>query len=240
MTSGSNGRGFGWPHRHFRRCDSTNTRARTQAAAGAPHGTVVTAAEQTEGRGRQGRAWTAPPGKALLYSAILRPLGQHPLLPLAAGLAVCDTAEQLAAGVECAVKWPNDVLLDGRKLAGILIEARPRDDWAVIGVGLNLAIESHEFPPELRETAISLCNSVSAEQARDALDWQLDRWTQEGPEQILTAWRRRDALRGREVAWSAGSGIAGGVDDGGGLIVIVPGDSRVVLNASEVHLTAVS
>ncbi len=227
---------FGNPHRHYRSTDSTNTRARELAATGAPHGTVVTAVEQTEGRGRQGRAWTAPPGKALLYSAILRPLGERPLLPLAAGLAVCDAAEQLAAGVECGVKWPNDVQLGGRKLAGILIEARPQDNWAVIGVGLNLAIEPHEFPPELRETATSLGNGVSAEQARDALDEQLDRWTREGPERILVAWRRRDALRGREVAWSGGSGIADGVDDGGGLVVIVPGNSRVVLDTGEIHL----
>ncbi len=77
-------------------CDSTNTRARELAAAGAPHGTVVTADEQTEGRGRQGRSWSAPAGKALLYSAILRPLGERPLLPLAAGLAVCEAAEELA------------------------------------------------------------------------------------------------------------------------------------------------
>ena len=87
---------FGEPHHHFERIDSTNTRARELAAAGAPHGTVVTADEQTAGRGRQGRAWTAPPGKALLYSAIVRPLDErHLLLPLAVPLAVCEAAEEL-------------------------------------------------------------------------------------------------------------------------------------------------
>ena len=76
--------GFGAPHRHFARTDSTNTRARELAAEGAAQGTVVTAGEQTDGRGRQGRTWTAPPGKALLYSAILRPLDErHVMLPLA-------------------------------------------------------------------------------------------------------------------------------------------------------------
>ena len=95
-------------------------------------GTVVTAAEQSAGRGRQGRTWTAPAGKALLCSAIVRPLSsEHGLLPLAVPLAVCEAAEGLGAG-ECLVKWPNDVWLDGRKLAGILIEARP-PDWAVVG-----------------------------------------------------------------------------------------------------------
>ncbi|HEX5929832.1 MAG TPA: biotin--[acetyl-CoA-carboxylase] ligase, partial [Solirubrobacterales bacterium] len=148
---------FGSPHRHYRRTESTNDRARELAAAGAPHGTVVTAAEQTAGRGRQGRTWTAPPGKALLYSALLRPLEErHATLPLAVPLAVCAAAEELQPGIECKVKWPNDVWLEERKLAGVLIEARPQDGWAVIGIGLNLSITQHEFPPELRDTATSL------------------------------------------------------------------------------------
>ena len=148
---------FGHPHRHYRSTDSTNSRARELAAAGAPHGTVVTAAEQTAGRGRQGRSWTAPPGKALLYSAILRPLEErHATLPLAVPLAVCEAAEDLRPDLGCKVKWPNDVFAEDRKLAGILIEARPHDGWAVIGVGMNLSISRDEFPPELRDRAISL------------------------------------------------------------------------------------
>jgi BirA family biotin operon repressor/biotin-[acetyl-CoA-carboxylase] ligase len=155
--------GFGAPHRHFRVTDSTNARARELVEAGAAGGTVVTAAEQTAGRGRQGRSWTAPPGKALLYSAILRPLDErHLLLPLAVPLAVCEAAEELAPEVECMVKWPNDVWVDGRKLAGVLIEAKPQDGWAVIGVGLNLSIAPSEFPPDLRETAVSLSTTSAA------------------------------------------------------------------------------
>src|SRR5262249_27160150 len=101
--------------------------------------------------------WTAPAGKALLYSAIVRPLDErHLLLPLAVPLAVCEAAEELNPKVECEVKWPNDVWIDGRKLAGVLIEAKPQDGWAVIGIGLNLTIAPDEFPPELRETAVSL------------------------------------------------------------------------------------
>ena len=121
------------PRLHLRRTDSTNDRARDLAQAGAPSGTLVTAEEQSAGRGRHGRTWAAPPGAALLCSAILRPLeARHALLPLAVPLAVCEAAEALAP-VECRVKWPNDVWLEERKLAGILIEARP-PDWAVIGV----------------------------------------------------------------------------------------------------------
>ena len=246
---------FGAPHRHFHVTDSTNTRARELAAAGAPHGTVVTADEQTEGRGRQGRAWTAPPGKALLYSAILRPLGERALLPLAVPLAVCEAVEALQPGVECRVKWPNDVQVGGRKLAGILIEARPRDDWAVIGVGLNLTIESDEFPPELRDTATSLAmvaqgwdpatrgmaspRPLHLQNARLALDAHLTRWTEEADEAVLAAWRERDALHGREVAWDGGSGVADGVDDRGNLVVATRGAGRIALGAGEVHLTGV-
>ena len=74
-------------------------------------------------------------------------------------IAVCEAAESLQAGIACAIKWPNDVWVEGRKLAGVLIEANPQDGWAVIGVGLNLAIAPDEFPPELRETATSLFGS---------------------------------------------------------------------------------
>jgi BirA family transcriptional regulator, biotin operon repressor / biotin---[acetyl-CoA-carboxylase] ligase len=228
---------FGQPHRHFRRTDSTNSRARELAAAGAPHGTVVTAGEQTAGRGRQGRTWTAPPGKALLYSAILRPLDErHLLLPLAVPLAVCDAAEELQAGVECGVKWPNDVQIAGRKLAGVLIEARPQDGWAVVGVGLNLAIAADEFSPELRDTAVSL-SDVSPAAAERALSRQLEAWLEADQETVLGAWRERDALRGREVEWDGGSGVADGIDDRGYLVVVTPAGERVSVGAGEVHLT---
>jgi BirA family transcriptional regulator, biotin operon repressor / biotin---[acetyl-CoA-carboxylase] ligase len=251
--------GFGTPHRHFARTDSTNTRARELAAAGAPHGTVVTAAEQTAGRGRQGRVWTAPPDKALLYSAIVRPLDErHLLLPLAVPLAVCAAAEELQPGIECGVKWPNDVQVDGRKLAGVLIEARPQDGWAVVGVGLNLSIAPDEFPPDLRETAVSISSASAGARGRsrrslpavapsgpppspltasEVLSRHLSHWVEAEPETVLSAWRRRDALRGREVAWDGGSGVADGIDDRGYLLVLTPGGDRVGVGAGEVHLT---
>lgn len=228
---------FGSPHRHFRVTDSTNSRARDLVETGAPGGTVVTAREQTGGRGRVGRVWTAPEGKALLYSAILRPLDdRHLLLPLSVPLAVCAAAEVLRPGCECLVKWPNDVWLEGRKLAGILIEAKPQDGWAVIGVGLNLAIEPDEFPDDLRQPAISLDGGVSPEAARRELDARLTHWAYAAEEEVLSEWRRRDGLRGREVAWEDGSGVADGIDDRGNLIVAVAGGGRVSLGAGEVQL----
>jgi BirA family transcriptional regulator, biotin operon repressor / biotin---[acetyl-CoA-carboxylase] ligase len=253
--------GFGAPWRHYATTDSTNTRARELAAGGAPGGTVVTAAAQTVGRGRQGRTWTAPPGKALLYSALLRPLEErHMMLPLAVPLAVCEAAEALRPGLECGVKWPNDVLVAGRKLAGVLIEARPRDGWAVIGVGLNLTISPDEFPEELRATATSVFSpgpasgparsavphphlpgmrNGGAEEAAAVLSDRLGGWVEAEPDAVLAAWRERDALRGKEIAWEGGNGIADGVDERGFLLVRVADGERVALGAGEVHLTRV-
>jgi BirA family biotin operon repressor/biotin-[acetyl-CoA-carboxylase] ligase len=246
---------FGTPHRHFRQVGSTNTIARELAEAGAPNGTVVTADEQTAGRGRQGRSWTAPPGSALLFSAIVRPLGKrHPLLPLAVPLAVCETAEGLRPGVESKVKWPNDVHLDDRKLAGILIEARPQEEWAVLGIGLNLTIAAGEFPEDLRGRATSLFptsppavpfvhqsgirNSWALEAARVALSEALERWVEADSAAILAEWRERDTLLGREVSWEQGSGVADGIDERGYLLVRLADGDRVALGAGDVHLTS--
>jgi BirA family transcriptional regulator, biotin operon repressor / biotin---[acetyl-CoA-carboxylase] ligase len=239
---------FGTPHRHFRQVGSTNTVARELATAGAPHGTVVTADEQTAGRGRQGRTWTAPPGAALLYSAIVRPLGpRHSLLPLAVAVAVCEVAESLRPGARCKVKWPNDIHLDGRKLAGILIEARPQDGWAVVGVGFNLTIAAEDFPEELRDRATSLFAGRAVgnpsygritNSAREALSARLEEWLGADTASVLAAWRERDALREREVGWAKGSGIADGIDERGYLIVRLADGDRVALGAGDVHLTS--
>jgi BirA family transcriptional regulator, biotin operon repressor / biotin---[acetyl-CoA-carboxylase] ligase len=231
---------FGQPHLHLRRTESTNDRARELAEAGAPSGMIVTADSQSAGRGRHGRRWSAPPGTALLYSAILSPLDErHALLPLAVPLAVCDAIESLAP-VECRVKWPNDVWIAERKAAGVLIEARP-PDWAVIGVGVNLAIGDDEFPDELRWPATSVGHGAEPDAARTALDAALGEWTTAPAGTVLEEFARRDALRGREVSWSeaaqtaAGSGTAAGVDERGYLLVETP-DGPVALGAGEVSL----
>jgi BirA family transcriptional regulator, biotin operon repressor / biotin---[acetyl-CoA-carboxylase] ligase len=235
--------GFGRPRRHFRLTDSTNERARELAEGGAPHGTVVTAGEQTAGRGRGGRAWAAPPEKALLCSAILRPLDRrHRLLPLAVPLAVCEAVESVAP-VSCVVKWPNDVWIDHSKVAGILIEARP-PRWAVIGIGVNVSIEPDELPADLRWPAASVGHGVTLDATLATLTEGLGRWVAAPADRVLGAYRERDALRGRGVAWEggpkgmeSGRGAAAGVDESGDLLVRTEGGELVGLGAGEVSLT---
>jgi BirA family transcriptional regulator, biotin operon repressor / biotin---[acetyl-CoA-carboxylase] ligase len=230
---------LGAPHRHFRQTDSTNARAKELAEAGAPGGLVVTADEQSSGRGRQGRAWFAPPRTTLLYSALLRPAGDRPLLPLAVPLAVCEAAEELAS-VRCEIKWPNDVWIEGRKLAGILLEARPEADgagWAIAGVGLNLAIPPERFPPELRGRATSLGIDHGFVPALDALNRTLAAWIARDDGEVLEAFRARDALAGRRISWHGGAGIAAGIDDVGHLLVDRDDGTRAILGAGEVHLS---
>jgi BirA family biotin operon repressor/biotin-[acetyl-CoA-carboxylase] ligase len=223
---------LGAPRRHFRRTDSTNARLRELATQGAPHGTLVTADEQTAGRGRQGRTWTAPPNTALLLSLLIR--DPHRLLPLAAGVAVADLAEQLDHPAQ--IKWPNDVLIDGRKVAGVLIEGRPQEDWAILGIGLNVAIEPDQFPPDLKTTAATLNLSPALiEEVLQRLLHTLARWTVASDEAVLEAVRKRDVLRGKPVSWTGGRGIAAGIDASGRLIVQTT-DAEALLDSGEVHL----
>ena len=220
---------IGSPRVHYRATDSTNERARLLAAAGAPHGTLVTADEQSAGRGRQGRVWTAPPRSAVLMSVLLRELSET--LPLAAAVAVCE-----ALPVEAQIKWPNDVWIAGRKVAGILVEARPQEGWAVLGIGLNVTTES--FPPELAATSLRLEGAaLSPEGALASLVSALRDWLAQPSPAVLAAWRSRDALYGRPVRWSSGGneGTAAGIDDSGALIVETV-DGPVTLDAGEVHL----
>jgi BirA family biotin operon repressor/biotin-[acetyl-CoA-carboxylase] ligase len=230
---------LGSPRVHLRNTDSTNDRARELALAGAPHGTLVTAAEQSAGRGRQGRRWSAPAGSALLMSLILRE--PPPLLPLIAALAVADVA-----GENAQIKWPNDVVFarEGAgasgslaKVAGILAEGRPQEGWAVLGVGLNVAVRVEQLPSELHSTAATLGRSpADVEPALAGLLTALERRLAEPTGATLQAWRARDALRGRAIGWSGGEGVAEGIDGTGRLIVTLADGGRTTLDAGEVHL----
>ena len=221
---------LGRPRLHLRETDSTNERARELAGRGAPHGTLVTASAQTAGRGRQGRRWEAPPGTALLCSVIVR--RYDALLSLRAGLAVAEVA-----GDGALVKWPNDVLLDGRKVAGVLVEGRPQDGWAVVGIGVNVAVEPAALGPELSERAGTLGRTRAAvEPTLAELLGALERWLSAPEGEALAALRARDALLNQSVSWGGGSGVGAGIDAAGGLRVRLPDGDVTVLSAGEVHL----
>ena len=219
---------LGRPRLHLRATTSTNDRARALATAGAPHGALVTAAEQSAGRGRQGRTWIAPPGRALLLSLLLR--SYDPLLPLRGGLAVADLAGDVAR-----VKWPNDVLVDDRKLAGVLVEARPQSGWAVLGIGVNVAVELASLPPGLRAATLGR-PPEALEEALDELLVCLQHRLAEPAAACLTALRARDALLGRPLRWDGGTGVGAGIDDAGALLVRLADASLRTLEAGEVHL----
>ena len=221
---------IGRPRAHFRLTDSTNARARALAAAGAPHGTLVTAAEQTDGRGRQGRSWVGPPGRALLASLVVR---QPPrLLPLLAGVAVAEVA-----GPGAGIKWPNDVHLGARKVAGILVEGRPQEGWAVLGIGINVAVREEDLPEELRARAGTLGLEPDAlEETLERLLGALERWLSTGEQELLVRVRELDVLRGQPVRWQGGEGTGAGIDGDGRLVVIAADGSRRELEAGEVHL----
>jgi BirA family biotin operon repressor/biotin-[acetyl-CoA-carboxylase] ligase len=249
---------LGRPRLHLRRTGSTNERARELAFAGAPHGTLVTASEQTAGRGRHGRRWSAPPASSLLMSLLVRDAAA--LLPLAAAVAVCEVA-----GTHARIKWPNDIVVEQAgperglaKLAGILIEGRPQQGWAVLGIGMNVAVRLDQLPPELRpgasaraEGASGLPAATLGLQASD-LEPTLARVLQaleqrlgEPAQKTLEAWRARDALRGREIVWGAvdsgaqlGRGRAEGIDGTGRLLVALADGGHTTIAAGEVHLHA--
>ncbi|HXN39300.1 MAG TPA: biotin--[acetyl-CoA-carboxylase] ligase [Solirubrobacteraceae bacterium] len=266
---------LGRPRVHLRRTDSTNDRARALAIAGAPHGTLVSARQQTAGRGRQGRRWSAPAGSSVLASLVLR--SPPPLLPLLAAVAVCDVI-----GERALIKWPNDIVVPASdvegcgegssglaKLAGILVESRPQEGWAVLGIGINVAVRLDELPAELQAgqhrgadahadadadadadkdvpgagnplPAATLGLKPSAVEptlARllDALALRLA----EGAQETLIAWRARDALLGRDIAWTGGVGRASGIDGDGRLLVALAGGGQAALASGEVHLVLI-
>ncbi|MCI5166883.1 MAG: biotin--[acetyl-CoA-carboxylase] ligase [Candidatus Electrothrix sp. GM3_4] len=201
-------------YHHFSTIDSTNTLAVHMAEQGAEHGTVIHANRQTGGRGRGGRQFESPAG-GLYFSLILRPdleLADLPLITLAAGLGLCTSVREVAS-VPVMMKWPNDLYLHERKLAGILTESGPirsgQAEFVVIGVGLNVTTTPEQFPPELRQKCISLAADISGpascpqvETLLPLLVNALHRASQrlgEDKEELLAEWRVFDYLRGRQL-----------------------------------------
>lgn len=221
-------------------CSSTQDLARKAAAAGADQGWTVITDLQLEGRGRRGRAWVAPRGTALLFSTILQPpVDVLPLLPLLAAISVAGGIE-VATGVVAELKWPNDVLVDGKKVAGILTEMSAdldRVHHVVVGIGVNLNVRA--FPDELQPIATSLLIARGAPVARAdfaaalcaRLEHWHDRFVADGAAPVVAAWRQHARFFGKRVQVTAGrdrmDGIAEDLDDDGALRLRLD-DGRVV------------
>jgi BirA family biotin operon repressor/biotin-[acetyl-CoA-carboxylase] ligase len=212
--------------------DSTQAVLARLAAEGAAEGTVVTAWHQTAGRGRRGRRWWDVPGQSLMMSVLLDPpvpAGRAPELSLVAGLAVADALE-VAAGVTARIRWPNDVLIDGRKISGVLPEAVARGDGrlahVLLGIGIN--VDQDGFPDDLRDaaTSLKLATGRTYDHGRllqtvlDALDRRYDEWLSAGFAGLRDEWRRRACTLGERVRTADGrEGVAVDVDESGALLV---------------------
>lgn len=223
--------------RWFEIVDSTNRYLLQCAAEGAAEGVVAVADEQSAGRGRLGRSWVAPAGSALLVSALLRPElppERTHLVTLAAGLAALDAVEALTARagapVRAGLKWPNDVVVDDRKLAGILAEA---DGAGAVVVGMGCNVRPDALPPELRDIA----TAVDVDRAQLLVEWLLAYDTRlHALDSIVADAVARSATIGRrvrvELALETFEGVASGLTDEGFVIV----DGRVVSAGDVVHL----
>jgi BirA family biotin operon repressor/biotin-[acetyl-CoA-carboxylase] ligase len=221
---------------YYQSLGSTNDECVALAKMGSPEGTLVVADEQTAGRGRLGRPWHSPGGLGIWASVLLRPavpVERAFAVTAVASLAVADAVRE-ASGMEVSVKWPNDVLLRGRKVSGILAETgapRGRLDWAVVGIGINVRHAAEDFPPEIRDRATSIFRASGRRASRAALLRTLvdrlgsgaDRLRTKGPEPILEDWSRLANFWGRRVRiereGSVVEGIARELDPNGALLV---------------------
>lgn len=227
------------------RVTSTNDHARELADRGAPHGTVVVAEEQTSGRGRRGRAWTAPPGTSLLLSMVLRPrsAGAETLLSLRLGIAAARAIESTVP-VVVGVKWPNDLVVDGFKIGGILCEgAREagRTVHMVAGIGINLRQQDSDWPEPLRGLAASLEARAGAPVQTPLLTGQLvahwlvaaERDSARLDDRELDAFRRRDILFGRPISLDGEpAGVGQGIYPDGALRAGELGAPRRIINGT--------
>lgn len=202
-----------------------------------PEGALVVAGHQTAGRGRLGRSWESPPGKALLFSILLRPPSERnvPELSLVAGIAVADALER-TLGLSVQLKWPNDVMLRRRKVAGCLAEVR--DGVVVLGIGLNVNQTREELP----EHAGSLLTLTGRETDREALLFELlqdlearySDWSEGGLDAVYEGLGPRDFLRGRRVSVNGTSGVATMINREGRLEIQVGHGELVTVESGEV------
>ena len=212
----------------LRSTSSTMDDAEAAVRAGAPHGHVVVANEQTKGRGAHGRDWLSPPGDDLYFSIVARPdipSSAMSLVTLATGLGVREAIAALLPESRITVKWPNDIWIGRRKCAGILVESKvvgDRIDALVIGVGLNL--NRLTWPAELRGIATSVLQERGGSpldrgevlvRVLDRIEAQVERLTHNGAPSLVATLRPHLALVGKQVRWEDGEGTFEGIDERG-------------------------
>ncbi len=243
--------GLGDPFRYLEETGSTNDEALAWAADGAPEGALVVADHQRAGRGRRGRTWHAPPGSALLFSLVLRPelspdaLG---LLTTALGVAGAEAARSL--GLDALVKWPNDVTVNGRKLAGVLVESRMSGTRieAVAGMGFNVSLAAGDLPDEVAGGATSLSMELGEAPPRHmVLDLVLDALaplhlsivSEEGAADLIVRAGRLSAVLGSSVNVRMADGrvVSGRAErlTRTGALVIATGDGEIDVSAGEIE-----
>ncbi len=227
----------------FDTIDSTNNCARALANVGAPEGIVVFSEEQTAGRGRLGRTWVSKPAENLMFSLLLRP--QIPpeslnLLPLYVGVAVAQAIEK-ATNLKVECKWPNDLLINNHKVAGILIESalsKSKVDFVVIGVGIN--VNQREFPPDLMQKATSLSLETKKQVDRAqlfreilaVLEQHYAKSSATGFQSVVPFWQERSTIINKPITVSQSgtvvSGIVKGLSKEGGLVLRVNGSEKTL------------
>ena len=234
---------------------STNTALKAMAAEGAPEGTVLIAGEQTAGRGRMGRSFYSPPDSGLYLSLLLRPqlpAAEAVRLTACAAVAVAEAVEELS-GLETQIKWVNDVLIGGKKICGILTEGSLDVEsgqlaWAVVGIGVNTAVPTGDFPPELRETAGAVFGAARPPELRcrlaaGILDRLADYCARPADPAVFEAYRSRSLVPGREITIHAPgrepeAALALELDSDFGLLVRLADGSVRKLNSGEVSVRA--
>lgn len=233
--------------------DSTNTRAIALGTEGAESGTLVIAREQTAGRGRRGRQWTSPPDSGIYASFLLRPpiaqMDKLSAITLGAGVAVAEAVEK-ATGIRVGLKWVNDLVLDGKKLGGILAEMSTKDGIValVIGIGINVAMDAAEVPEELQNRMTWLeaatkhpvdANLVLAELCL-SLERVYDAMLDNRTESILDEWRTRSVTLGKQVRATSGTnefeGTARDITQSGSLLLRLASGEDKELHAGEITI----